>query len=149
MSVVDLPDSLPAVQVYELTDHARLERIQRGDNIAARRMGDWERSDKRRTGGQGDVSFIMERKGHLCTFTQHDPGLPLFTALFQIRPFQQAAAFQIHHPAPLAGGQVSDQHTVSHVPSQADDCMGRFRAGVVQQEGTGIDGWRRRHDGSG
>ena len=27
--------------------------------------------------------------------------------------------------------------------------MGRFRAGIVQQEETGIDGWRRRHDGSG
>ena len=88
MSVVDLPDSLPAIQVYELTDHAGLERIQRGDNIAARRMGDLERADKGRTGSKGEVSFIMEGKRHLCAFTQHDPGLSLFTVLFQIRPFQ-------------------------------------------------------------
>ena len=146
MSVVDLPDSLPAIQVYELTDHAGLERIQRGDNIAARRMGDWERADKGRTGSKGEVSFIMEGKRHLCTFTQHDPGLSLFTVLFQIRSFQQAAAFQIHHAAPLASGQVADQHTFSHVPGHTDDRMGRFRARIVQQEETGIDGWRRWHE---
>ena len=88
MSVVDLPDSLPAIQVYELTDHAGLERIQRGDNIAARRMSDWERTDKGRTGGQGDIALVMKGKSHLCTFTQRYPGLSLFTVLFQIRPFQ-------------------------------------------------------------
>ena len=88
MSVVDLPDSLPAIQVYELTDHARLERIHGGDNIAARRMGDWERTDEGRTGSQGDIALVMKGKGHLCTFTQRDPGLSLFTVLIQIRPSQ-------------------------------------------------------------
>jgi len=149
MSIVDLPDSLPAVQEYELTDHAGLERIQGGDDVAARRKGDWERTDEGRTGSQGDIALVMKGKSHFYIFTQHDPGLALFTVLFQIRPFQQAAAFQIHYPAPLSGGQVADQQTVSHVPCQADHRMGRFGAGVVQQEGTGIDGWHRRHDGSG
>ena len=109
MLIVDLPDSLPAVQIHKLPRHGRKKSIQRSDNIAARRMSDWERSDKGRTGSNGDVSFIMEGKRHLCTFTQHDPGLSLFTVLFQIRSFQQAAAFQIHHAAPLASGQIADQ----------------------------------------
>ena len=88
MLIADLPDSLPAVQEYELTDHAGLERIQRGDDVAARREGNWERTDKGRTGSQGDIAPVVKGKGHFCTFTQRDPGLSLFTVLFQIRPFQ-------------------------------------------------------------
>lgn len=132
MSVRDLANLLLPVQVQKSPLHVRQEGAIRRDDIAVLRVTDRNASLKWSTGCQFNISLVVHGKGQFTAVAQHNTRLTHPAVQLQMRAGQKAFVRQIYDLAPLAGGEIANQHSVAHVSSNPDDCVRPFRSWIVE-----------------
>ena len=96
MSVRDLANLLPAVQVQKLPRHVRQEKPLRCDDIAVLRVADCNVPLKWSTGCQFNISLIVHGKGQFTAVAQHNARLAHPAVQLQMCAGQKAFFRQIH-----------------------------------------------------